>query len=210
MDMEALYTFSKIMFDGNPARYDSTVYPIPWRHTTVKPSLRIGIVPEDPVFPLHPPVRRVLTEAIRVLEAQGHKIIRLSPDECQIMALNEVASNIFRLDNAAVKHLEASGEPVVPAVANVMQQVEKLAQTLKSSLPNTADLDRLDRSAVLNARRAQLRDLWRKTWVQHDLDICLSPPAQSTAVQHDMFGPAPYTTFLNCLDVNTSPFCQFG
>lgn len=204
MDMDTLYSFTKLVLDSQPARYDSSVYPIPWRWPPISGTWRIGIVPEDPVFPLHPPVKRAMEEAIRILEVRGHKIVRLKRTECQIMALNEVANNIFTIDRGAIKHLEASGEPFVPAVLNITQQAEKLKRHHTSSLPDTTDLDRLGKLAVLNTRRAELRDLWRKTWFDNNLDICLAPPAQSTAVQHDQFGLAPYTTFLNCLDV--SPF----
>lgn len=200
LDLDGIETFFKSIFNAQPALYDSTILDIPWRSVTTKHTLRIGVVPESPIFPLHPPVRRVLSEATRILKAQGHELIPLDAKECQIMEANEIAWNIFSLDQAAMGHVQSAGEPVVPALVHIGELIEKLKR-LEPSLPDMSGLDRLGKLALLNTRRAELRELYRKMWVRHGLDICLAPPAQTTAVPHDMFGLAPYTTFLNCLDV---------
>lgn len=201
LDLDGIETFFKSIFNAQPALYDSTVLDIPWRTVPAKRTLRIGIVPESPTFPLHPPMRRVLSEAVDLLKAQGHEIIPLDAQECQILEANEIAWNIFSLDQAAMGHVQAAGEPVVPALVHMRKLVEKL-NLLNPSKPDMNSLDRLGKLALLNTRRAELRESYRKVWVRLDLDICLAPTAQSTAVSHDRFGLAPYTTFLNCLDVS--------
>ncbi|KAH1434323.1 hypothetical protein KXX32_000503 [Aspergillus fumigatus] len=200
LDMDAVEVFLKTVIDARPGLYDSSVIDVPWRQATVKHPLRIGVVPPDSSFPLHPPVKRTLAKAVKLLKAQGHHIIELSAEECKVMEINEVAWNIFTLDSGAMEHLQATGEPPVPALINVQRQVEILRQAGKTYLPDFSHLDRLGRLAALNTKRADLRETWRKMWISHDLDICLAPSAQNTAVPHDMFGLAPYTTFLNCLD----------
>ncbi|PKX96391.1 putative general amidase [Aspergillus novofumigatus IBT 16806] len=199
-DMDAIEVFLKTVIDARPGLYDSSVIDVPWRQATVRHPLRIGVVPPDSIFPLHPPVRRTLEEAAKILKAHGHQIIELSAEECKVMEINEVAWNIFTLDSGAMEHLQAAGEPPVPALVHIQRQVEILKQAGKTYLPDFSHLDRLGKLAALNAKRADLRETWRKMWNNHDLDICLAPPAQNTAVPHDMFGLAPYTTFLNCLD----------
>ncbi|GFF34571.1 acetamidase [Aspergillus udagawae] len=200
LDMDAIEVFLKTVIDARPGLYDSSVIDVPWRTATVRHPLRIGVVPPDSIFPLHPPVRRTLAEAASLLRAQGHQIIELSAEECKVMEINEVAWNIFTLDSGAMEHLQAAGEPPVPALIHIKRQVEILKQAGKTSLPDFSHVDRLGKLAALNAKRADLRETWRKMWNSHDLDICLAPSAQNTAVPHDMFGLAPYTTFLNCLD----------
>ncbi|KAJ5099485.1 hypothetical protein N7532_006486 [Penicillium argentinense] len=145
-------------------------------------------------------------------EAQGHQIIPLDSQECRIMEANEIAFAIFSLDPGARNHLEASGDPPVPALLHIGQQGEKLRKYAKSTLPDVSSLDRMGQLAALNTLRAGLRESYRKLWLKHDLDICLSPPAQSTAVQHDTFGIPPYTAFLNCLDFPSCilPFGHVG
>ncbi|KAJ5689465.1 hypothetical protein N7462_003857 [Penicillium macrosclerotiorum] len=212
LDLDGIETFFKSIFGTQPALYDSTILDIPWRQVSTKPTLRIGIVPESPTFPLHPPVRRTIREAARLLEAQGHTIIPLDVEECQVTQANEIAWNIFGLDKAAMGHIQSAGEPPIPSLVNIGNQIEKLRASHQTSLPDMSQLDRLGRLALLNTRRAELREVYRRMWLRHDLDICIAPPAQSTAVQHDTFSVAPYTTFLNCLDYPSAviPFGQVG
>ncbi|KAJ5786430.1 Amidase [Penicillium pulvis] len=200
MDLSGIETFFQLLFNARPANYDSSIHDIPWRQVDTKPVLRIGVVPESSVFPLHPPIRRVLNEAVGLLEAQGHQIIRLDEKDCRVVEANEIAWAIFNLDQNARKLIESAGEPVVPAIGHIVKLFETLGKFIKPTLPDTSTLDRMEKLALLNVRRAELREAYRKLWVQHDLDICIAPPAQNTAVPHDMFGMAPYTTFLNCLD----------
>lgn len=204
-DLDGIEVFFRSVFDAQPARYDSTIIDIPWRQVPIKPTLRIGVVPESSIFPLHPPIRRVLVEAVHLLEAQGHHIIYLDERDCRVMEANEIAWNFFTLDQASKKHLESAGEPPVPAMFYMLKQGEKLRQFYKPSLPDMTTLDRLDKVALLNTRRAELREVHRKLWLQHNLDICIAPPAQTTAVPHDTFGVAPYTTLTNLLDVGCLP-----
>ncbi|KAJ5637117.1 Amidase [Penicillium lividum] len=200
LDLDGIETFFKALFNARPANYDSSILDVPWRQVDIKPVLRIGIVPESSMFPLHPPIRRVLTEAVRLLEAEGHQIIYLDEKDCRVVEANEIAWNIFNLDQNSRKLIESAGEPVVPAIEHITRQFARLGQIIKPSLPDMSALDRMEKLALLNVRRAELRETYRKLWVHHNLDICIAPPAQHTAVSHDMFGLAVYTTFLNCLD----------
>lgn len=204
LDLDGIETFFTSVFNAQPALYDSTVLDIPWRQVPTKPTLRIGVVPESTVFPLHPPVRRVLAEAIQLLKGHGHQLIHLDAKECQIVEANEIAWNIFSLDQSAMGHIQSAGEPPVPALVHIGKLIEQL-KTQNPSLPDMSSLDRLSKLAMLNTYRAELRESYRKMWLQHELDICIAPPAQTTAVPHDTFGVPPYTTFLNCLDVCDPP-----
>ncbi|KAJ5754645.1 Amidase [Penicillium manginii] len=171
LDLDGIETFFKTLFEARPALYDSTILDIPWRQVSTKQKLRIGVVPESPNFPLHPPVKRALADATRILKAQGHTIIPLNSAECRVMEATEIAFGTFALDPGARNHLESSGDPP-----------------------------------------AEIREEYRKLWLANDLDVCIAPPAQSTAVQHDTFGLPPYTAFLNTLDFPSCilPFGHVG
>ncbi|KAF9890168.1 hypothetical protein FE257_006329 [Aspergillus nanangensis] len=200
LDLDGIETFFQSVIGAQPALYDSTAIDVPWRKVDAKPRLRIGLVPEDPVFPLHPPVRRVLAEAVRRLEAQGHEIIPLNGQKLRTLEINAVAYNIFTLDGAAVKHVLSAGEPLIPSIHHIGRQIEQLKASHPSPLFDLDAMDGLSKLALLNTKRAELREGYRKLWAQHDLDICISPPAQSTAVPHDTFGLSAYSILLNCLD----------
>ncbi|KAJ5280027.1 Amidase [Penicillium angulare] len=212
LDLNGIEIFFRSIFNAQPARFDSTVLDIPWRDVPTKTSLRIGVVPESSMFPLHPPIRRVLAEAVRSLEAQGHKIIHLDENDTRVMEANEISWNIFSLDQKSKSLIEDAGEPIVPGIHEIAKRAEKLGQIIEHTLPDLTEFERLDKLALLNVRRAELREAYRELWQQHDLDICIAPPAQNTAVPHDLFGLAPYTTFLNCLDYPSCivPFGEVG
>ncbi|KAL4860847.1 hypothetical protein BDV12DRAFT_208754 [Aspergillus spectabilis] len=217
LDLEGIELFFETLFATRPALYDSTVLDIPWRKLRPLPpkkKLRIGVIPEHPVFPLHPPIRRTLASAKALLKATGHDVIPLSTDETLIMELNEVAMDLFSLDQAAISHVITANEPIAPAILHIKTQVERLRSFYKPTI--SSDLsgvtDKMEKYAILNAQRAELREKYRALWANYNLDVCIAPPAQSTAVRHDGFGLAPYTIFLNCLDYPSVviPFGEVG
>jgi amidase len=207
LDLEGIEIFFNSLSTITPALHDSTILDIPWRKLTTPPpnrKLRIGLFPEHPIFPLHPPIKRTLASAASLLAAAGHEIIPLTPAESLLMELNEVAMHLFGLDTAAQNHVLSAGEPLAPALKHIATQIERLRPIYTPTItPNPGAVpDKLERLAVLNARRAALHEAYRALWTKYNLDACLAPPAQSTAVPHDGFGLAPYTIFLNCLDVS--------
>ncbi|KAL2840078.1 amidase signature domain-containing protein [Aspergillus pseudoustus] len=217
LDLEGIGLFFETLYSIQPALYDSTILDIPWRKLPPVPrdkKLRIGVFIEHPTFPLHPPVRRTMNTATSLLAAAGHELIPLSPSETLLMELTEVALQIFALDTAALTHVANANEPIAPAILHIGTQIERLRSVHTPIItPNVNDIsDKMGRFGILNARRAELREAYRALWAEHSLDACIAPPAQSTAVRHDGFGLAPYTTFLNCLDYPAAviPFGEIG
>lgn len=70
--------FTKSVIDAVPQDYDYLALAIPWISAPSKSTLTIGVLPEDPDFPLFPPVKRTLKTAIEKLKAVGHTIIYLT------------------------------------------------------------------------------------------------------------------------------------
>lgn len=201
-DFEALEIFSKAVINSAPALLDSTAIDVPWRELEkdANPVLKFGLLPEDPLYPLHPPVKRALAEAVKRLEAQGHQIVTLKPEETRASDSTEVACELFSLSpGTAMGHILASGEPPVPSVAKMVGPAT--AGNYKF-VPSLDRLDKLHQLAALNVKRAEFVEDWRKLWVQHKLDAVIGPAAQNTAVPHDTFGWPPYTCLFNLLDVS--------
>ncbi|EHY58740.1 hypothetical protein HRR83_007464 [Exophiala dermatitidis] len=199
-DFEALEIFSQTVIDSKPAMFDSTALDVPWRRLENSPPerLRIGVLPEDPLYPLQPPVRRALAEAVSRLEAEGHELIRLDPSPCHISDATEVACELFTIaPGTSMGYIKASGEPMVPSVAKMYGPAN--AGNYKFAL-GLKDLDPLHRLAALTVKRQEIAEDWRKIWLEQKLDAVISAPAQSTAVVHDKFGWPPYTCLLNLLD----------
>ncbi|EXJ88869.1 hypothetical protein A1O3_01933 [Capronia epimyces CBS 606.96] len=199
-DFEALQIFSEAVIDSTPALLDSTVLDVPWRRldNDTPARLRLGVLPADPLYPLHPPVKRALAEACKKLQAAGHELIELNVSECRVADVTELAGHLFTLAPAAAKaKIDASGEPVVPSVLRMSGVPQLGDQTLTSSL---ADLDSLHKLAALTVKRQEVAEDWRKIWVDNKLDAVISPAAQNTAVAHDTYSWVPYTVLENLLD----------
>jgi amidase len=200
-DINALEIFMRSVVNARPSLSDSSVIDLPWRSLTDESvvRLRIGLLAEDPQFPLHPPVKRTMAEAVRKLQAQGHAIIPLDAAKCHVANATEIAWKIFMIDETAYRHVHAGEEPLIPSVV----YTHAMARSLGSKfIPDLSGYDRLSQLAVLRKLRAVVIDDWRQIWVDNELDIVLSPSAQTTAVEHDRFGLPAYTTLTNIFDVS--------
>lgn len=185
-----------------PALYDTSALDVPWMDLSGSPSpekLRIGVVSEDPTFPLHPPVKRALAEAVRLLEAQGHYIYNISAPKAHVADAVAVGFEFFFLDDTGAKHIDASGEPLI---RSVKQGMEAWGAFKNSFLDDIAHLEGVKRVAALNVKRHIIADEWRSLWKDEKLDVVIGPSAQHTAVRHDTYGLPPYTLLLNVLDVS--------
>jgi amidase len=200
-DMDALKIFTKAVLDAQPARLDSTALDVPWRDvgSLAKAKLKLGMVTEDPCYPLHPPVRRALNEAVRLLEAEGHEIVRLGPSESLIAEATEVALAFFATKSGGPDLIEEGGEPAMNTVVLTRKVMSELTSKFLKDIDSLQGVEKL---AALNVKWAAVVDAWRETWNKYNFDAVLSPAAQNTAVPHDQYGIPPYTVFLNTLDVN--------
>ncbi|EUC29879.1 hypothetical protein COCCADRAFT_39810 [Bipolaris zeicola 26-R-13] len=199
-DIHALNTLCSSVMSVRPALYDTSALDVPWMDLSGSPSpekLRIGVVSEDPTFPLHPPVKRALAEAVRLLEAQGHYIYNISAPKAHVADAVAVGFEFFFLDDTGAKHIDASGEPLI---RSVKQGMEAWGAFKNSFLDDIAHLEGVKRVAALNVKRHIIADEWRSLWKDEKLDVVIGPSAQHTAVRHDTYGLPPYTLLLNVLD----------
>lgn len=199
-DLDTLKIFSRIVSDARPFRYDYSAINSPWRvlNTDQNRCLRLSVVSEDQKYPLHPSTKKVLADAYARLEAAGHILIRLTPEECRIAEISEVMWNYPVLDKSVDRIVEL--EPAVPGRECLMS--EFLAVKKDYIKPeNLVNLTPVELWGYLNTMGDAILEDWRKLWVKYNLDACVGPPAQGCAIEHDLFGMVPYTCFLNLLNV---------
>ena len=187
--------FMEAVLGAQPWKYDYSVLHAPWRKpaadaTKKTTQLTIGLLPTDPAFPIHPPMRRALDSAIAKLTAAGHKLVPLGYVPSIAVANREIAE-YYSLDPAvtAFKNIADSGEPMIRSVAEspfVSKRIGKL------------DMDDL---YTLNATRTQVMAAWHSIWMSTGMDVILGPVCETTAMPHDTFGNTPYTTLYNYIDV---------
>lgn len=203
-DIKALQILTKSVIDVRPFKHDATALDVPWRTVSLdhRRKLRLGFLPEDPLFPLHPPVKKAITEAVNILQSHGHEIVVLSAAECQIAAANQVAGGLLTLDSTPGEIIASSGEPAVPSMAMFAKQMSSIDWNF---VPDISRMDGLQKLGILQNLRAEIANEWRKLWFKHDLDAVISPSAQNTAVEHDQYCWPAYSLLLNVLDVSLEP-----
>ncbi|KAM0558134.1 hypothetical protein ACHAPJ_005301 [Fusarium lateritium] len=198
-DMESIETFTKAILDTHPARLDSTAIDVPWRQAPnlSERKLRLGVLPEDPSYPLHPPIKIAVSQAVSRLRAAGLTLVELTAEECKVGELNEIAWGLFGLDNTANRMVIYAGEPHIPSRDRIASEFKRVEKT---HLPDLTTLSALEKLSFLTIKKAAAVENWRKVWESHGLDAVIGPSAQNTAVKHDDFGMPPYTCFLNVLN----------
>ncbi|KAK8021968.1 hypothetical protein PG993_012735 [Apiospora rasikravindrae] len=173
-DMTTLQIFMQAVVDANPFAHNATAIDVPWRRVTgpPRPKLRLGLLPEDPLFPLHPPVQEAISNAI------GGRLLALDSTPASIVA--------------------SGGEPAVPSMSMFAEYASRIGWDF---IPPEVDAtDGLGQFGALQNQRADIAESWRKIWAKHDLDAAIAPSAQSTAMEHDQQGWPAYSMFLNMLD----------
>ncbi|GKT66294.1 general amidase [Colletotrichum tofieldiae] len=181
-----------------PWEYDASAVGIPWRSLdNAKKTLTIGVLPEDPNYSLHPPVRRALDEAVSSLKAAGHDIVRLPSDpSCSPGLGGKLGFTFFGLTSSSLDTL--ANEIGEPLVSSVERNVHPFADTKP---PVSPELDKAHQLSEFLSLRGSYANSWRKTWRENNLEVVLGPGATSTAVPHDTYGVPVYTLMWNVLDV---------
>lgn len=204
-DFEALAIFMKAVLDARPAKLDYTAIDVPWIPVEeITKKLRFGVLAEDPIFPLHPPVKNALKDAANLLQKAGHEIIPLKSTDGLVSCSYDVATQLWSLDKSSPATVLKGDEPFIPSIVtgrNAMRQIK----FDRSFVQDTRTIEEaLDRLALLNVKRSEIQESWRQLWESHQLDAVIAPGSQTTAVEHDQYGPAPYTCVVNFLDVGDS------
>lgn len=186
----------------NATRYDSKALSLAWRElesSELSKQLTIGVLAEDPDYPLHPPVRRALDEAVARLSAAGHRLITLPHDDTsngaglggrlsfQYYAILPPPPDAKPLD-------QLLGEPLVASLAKGVHPFTK-------GFPVDPALDLPQRLHALTMARDAYAEAWHTLWQTHKLDVVLAPGAAHTAVPHDTYGVPVYTCMWNLIDV---------
>lgn len=144
-------------------------------------------------------MKRAMKEAARLLQAEGHEIIQLRPEESLVAEACEVAFALFGMMAAGPDFITEGREPPVKTVV--------YARGLMAGMPSKfakeqASLEGVVKLAGLTAKRQEVAEAWRELWNKYQFDAVLSPSCQHVAPPHDQFGIPAYTTYLNTLDVS--------
>lgn len=78
--LSSLSAVTKAVIEAKLWEFDAQLPPMPWRDDVYQEfegrSLVIGIMPDDGVVKVHPPIERVFCETVAKLQEDGHEIVQ--------------------------------------------------------------------------------------------------------------------------------------
>lgn len=170
----------------------------PPRHEEIA-DYRVAVWIDDERYPIAADVRAAFTAVTDSLEAAGARVKHVHPD----VDLGES----HRLRQQLLGPTVALGLDD-EAYARLTEEVGALGQGDDSDEARSARAATQTHRAwlLLNERRAQIRTEWARFF--RDWDVCLVPPAQTTAIRHDQSSPQQDRTF--AVDGADRPYAELG
>lgn len=189
---EDLKFFYETLVEKKPWKYDVTCSTLPLIKVDTVKQLKIGIVYEDPLLPVHAPVKRLLKAAAEKLAEAGHEVIPIlkfpSYEDGWKTALSLYTIEVEG-DMDYIEPLLKAEEPLIASLSQsgIEHYVPKIADTLQEAV-------------ALFREAKSVSQQWHDIFVENELDVLIVPPAPSTAPPHDTYGIAPYTSMWNLVD----------
>ncbi len=178
----------KTLEDAQPWSLDPYCLRMPWREVPKRRDFTIGVMWNDGIVEPHPPVKRVLKEAVAKLEAAGVKLKEWTPYEHK--KCWEIIAALYWIDNGKVdfKAMEASGEPWYPLTKWILPENEYAK----------------DRTIAENCAIVVERDQYKKEYLRRlneaGVDFILCPATIGAAMPIQKARSWAYTAQWNLLD----------
>ncbi|KAL2007218.1 hypothetical protein VTN00DRAFT_8656 [Thermoascus crustaceus] len=200
-DLDSLRYISKVIADGKPWTMDPRCSPLPWNEAAFQEiqsrPLVIGLILDDGVVKVHPPIQRALLELSAKLKAAGHEIVSWDASdhlECiQIMDLYYTADG----GEDIRRDVAAAGEPFIPHVEALVNRGKPIS---------VYEYWQLNKRKV--AAQKKYLDKWHavRSPSGKRVDILLAPTMPHTAVPHNGCRWVGYTKIWNFLDYSAVTF----
>ncbi|PNP76494.1 hypothetical protein FNYG_09913 [Fusarium nygamai] len=189
--IEDIELLTRVMNAHPHNRFDVTCAPVPWRRVDApEGKMKIGLMKWDGVVMPHPPVLRVL-EHIKQLLIEA--VVDFEPPFDCWQALRTTFDIYYQGGaDAAIAALEESGEPMIPAFADLLKvfNVRKLPAS-----------DILQLSGKVRHYKEQFLAAWDKPAHDgHPIDALICPPAPGVGYPHDFNTYWGYTSLFNLID----------
>ncbi|KAF4538402.1 Acetamidase [Lasiodiplodia theobromae] len=186
---------TKAVVDAAPWQYDPKVVPLPWRadieaEIQSRP-LVIGLLVDDGVVRVHPPIERVVRETARKLEEAGHEVIPW--DYSGHQECIEIMDQFYTADGGEDIRREvlAGGEPFIPHVEALVNRGKPI------SVYEYWQLNKLK-----HEQQKRYLDKWNavRSPSGRKVDVLLTPVMPHSAVPHRGCRWVGYTKVWNFLD----------
>lgn len=187
-DLESISIFCETVLASQPWLKTPRVIPMPWNPNVRAPTkLKLGLLLDDGIIHLSPPVSRCLNESAQLLRAAGHEIIELGSEWASLHRRGaEIAFRTYTQEGGIGirESLEKSGEPLVPRVCTGWSE-EPLSPM----------------GIWLNHRaRWLLRTEYLEAFQALGLDAIITAPMPHPAPPHGEYITTAVSAMYNCLD----------
>ncbi|OJJ43734.1 hypothetical protein ASPZODRAFT_154254 [Penicilliopsis zonata CBS 506.65] len=194
-DLSSICYLSRMIADTEPWKLDPKCSPIPWREMAFREiqsrPMVIGLILDDGVVKVHPPIQRALAEVSAKLKAAGHELVVWDTSdhwECiKIMDLYYTADGCEDIR----RDVAVAGEPLIPHVEALVNRGKAIS---------VYDYWQLNRRR--NAAQKKYLDKWNTTRSAcgRPVDVLLAPTMPHTAVPHRHVRWVGYTKIWNFFD----------
>lgn len=193
--LDTIHLSMKSLITLEPWEYDAQCPPILWREEAYQEArsrpLVFGVLFDDGVARPHPPVTRVLQEAVDVLRSAGHEVVdwnaELHKDCVQLMDEYYTVDGGHDIRSAVA----SGGEPFIPHVEKLISRGAPIS---------------VYEYWQLNRRKWALQSAYLKKWKSirtrdgRTVDAIIMPPMPHTSVPHGSCRWVGYTKVWNLLD----------
>ncbi|KAJ5362307.1 hypothetical protein N7541_003151 [Penicillium brevicompactum] len=194
-DLSSICYISRMLASGWPWEYDPRCTPLPWNNGAFAEvqdrPLVIGLILDDGVVRVHPPIARALKEVSAVLEANGHEVVIW--DTSAHASCIEIMDLFYSVDGCEDirRDIEAGGEPMIPHVEALVNRGKAIS---------VYEYWQLNKRKIA-VQKAYL-DQWNATRSRsgRPVDVLLSPTLPHTTVPHRKMKWVGYTKIWNLLD----------
>ncbi|KAL4782294.1 amidase signature domain-containing protein [Aspergillus varians] len=194
-DIKSLCYISRLMADSQPWQLDPKCPPLPWNGVVFENiqsrPLVIGLILDDGVVKVHPPIERTVRELAAKLEAKGHELVTW--DTSDHLSCIDLMDRYYTVDGGedVRRDIAVAGEPFIPHVEALVNRGEPIS---------------VYEYWQLNRERMDLQKKYLDKWNTarspsgKPVDVLLSPTMPHTAVPHRGVRWVGYTKIWNLLD----------
>ncbi|KAJ5783710.1 uncharacterized protein N7518_009387 [Penicillium psychrosexuale] len=194
-DLSSICYVSRLLASSQPWDLDPRCAPLPWNETAFQEPqnrpLVIGLILDDGIVKVHPPIARALQELSTVLKANGHEVVVW--DTSDHAGCIEIMDLFYTVDGGEDirRDVAVAGEPFIPHV---------------EALVNRGKAIPVYDYWQLNKRKAAVQKKYLDKWNAvrspsgRAVDVLLSPTLSHTTVPHRKFRWVGYTKIWNLLD----------
>lgn len=196
-DMNSLCYVSRLVANSEPWEFDPKCAPLPWNEIAFQEMqtrpLVIGLILDDGVVRVHPPIARALEELVLKLKQQGHEVVTW--DTSDHHSCVEIMDQYYAVDGFedVLRDIDAAGEPMIPHVQGLANRAKGKGLSVNEYWQ-------------VNKKKHETRQKFLNKWNAirspsgKPLDVLLGPTTAHTAIPHRKLRWVGYTKVWNLLD----------